>query len=248
MRLEYENYRNSLNKQQLRTEIMKTIKPNRLLKTALLVACFAFAASPAWATLVTWSLNPGGLNADVGSSSQDFTVSGYTMTARGYDNSGGVGTAHQLFFANAGSDEIGLGLAGTLHHELQVDGSGNPLNFMQLDIRSILLQSFTNGKIEIGSIQSGESFNLYGSNALGTLGTKLNSTPYGSAFDDQFVSVPSFGTYQFISVVAATLDVLPVAFQAMIVPVPEAASLVPAVCLVIVATAFEARRRRRQTP
>lgn len=227
---------------------MKTIKPNRLLKTALLVACSTFAASPAWATLVTWNLNPDGLNADVGSSSHDFTVSGYTITARGYDNSGGVGTAHQLFFTNAGSDEVGLGLVGTLHHELQVDGSGNPLNFMQLDIRSILLQSFTNGKIEIGSIQSGESFNLYGSSTLGNLGTKLNSTPYGSAFDDQFVSVPSFGTYQFISVVAATLDVLPVAFQAMIVPVPEAASLVPAVCLVIVATAFEARRRRRQTP
>ena len=229
---------------------MKTLKSNCLLKTSLLVLCssVALVASSVWATLVTWNLNPGGLNADVGSSSHDFTVSGYTVTARGYDNSGGVGTAHQLFFANAGGDEVGLGLVGTLHHELQVDGSGNPLNFMQLDIRSILLQSFTNGKIEVGSLQSGESFNLYGSNVLGTLGTKLNSTPYGSAFDDQFVSVPNFGTYQFISMVAAAGDVLPVAFQAMIVPVPEAASLVPAVCLVIVAAAFEARRRRRQTP
>jgi hypothetical protein len=226
---------------------MKTLKSDRLLKASLLVLCgsVAFVGSSAWATLVTWNLNPGGLNADVGSSSHDFTVSGYTITARGYDT---PSTPHELFFKNGGGDEIGLGLVNTLNNELQVDSNGNPLNSIQLDLRSILSQGFTNGKIEIGSIQSGESFNLYGSNTLGNLGTRLNSTPYGSVFDDQFVSVPNFGTYQFISVVAATLDVLPVAFQAMIVPVPEAASLVPAVCLVIVATAFEARRRRRQTP
>ena len=226
---------------------MKTLKSNRLVKTSLLVLCgsVTLVASSAWATLVTWNLNPDGLNADVGSSSHDFTVSGYTITARGYDT---PSTPHELFFKNGGGDEIGLGLVNTLNNELQVDSNGNPLNSIQLDLRSILLQGFTNGKIEVGSIQSGESFNLYGSNTLGNLGTKLNSTPYGSAFDDQFVSVPNFGTYQFISVVAATLDVLPVAFQAMIVPVPEAASLVPAVCLAIVATAFEARRRRRQTP
>jgi hypothetical protein len=226
---------------------MKSLKSNRLLKSSLLVLCgsVAFVASSTWATLVTWNLNPGGLNADVGSSSHDFTVSGYTITARGYDT---PSTPHELFFKNGGGDEIGLGLVNTLNNELQVDSNGNPLNSIQLDLRSILLQGFTNGKIEVGSIQSGESFNLYGSNTLGNLGTKLNNTPYGSAFDDQFVSVPSFGTYQFVSVVAATFDVLPVAFQARIVPVPEAASLVPAVCLVIVATAFEARRRRRQTP
>ena len=223
------------------------MESNRLLKASLLVLCgsVTLVASSAWATLVTWNLNPGGLNADVGSSSHDFTVSGYIITARGYDT---PSTPHELFFKNGGGDEIGLGLVNTLNNELQVDSNGNPLNSIQLDLRSILLQGFTNGKIEVGSIQSGESFNLYGSNILGNLGTKLNSTPYGSAFDDQFVSVPNFGTYQFVSVVVATLDVLPVAFQAMIVPVPEAASLVPAVCLVIVATAFEARRRRRQTP
>lgn len=225
---------------------MQTLKSNRLLKASRLVLCgsVVFVASSAWATLVTWNLNPDGLNADVGSSSHDFTVSGYTIAARGYDT---PSTPHELFFKNGGGDEIGLGLVNTLNNELQVDINGNPLNFIQLDLHSILSQGFTNGKIEIGSIQSGESFSLYGSNTLGNLGTKLNSTPYGSAFNDQFVSVPNFGTFQFISVVAATFDVLPVAFQATIVPIPEAASLVPAASLVIVATAFEVRRRRRQT-
>jgi hypothetical protein len=88
-------------------------------------------------------------------------------------------------------------------------------------------------------------FNLYGSNALGMLGTKLNSTPYDSSKDDMFVSVPNFGTYKFISVVAAAADVLPVAFQATITPIPEATSLIPTALLAIAVTAFEARRRRR---
>lgn len=223
---------------------MKTIKSNRL-KTALLVACSAVIGSQAWATVVTWDLNPTGTNADVSSNSQDFTVSGYTITALGYDNNSGIGSPHDLHFKNAGSDEVGLGLTGTLNFELQVDNHGNPLQFIQLDLRSILSQGFTNGKIEVGSVQSGESFFLYGSNTLGNLGTKLNSIAYDSTKDDAFISVPSFGSNQFISVVAAAADVLPVAFQATIVPVPECPSLIPAASLVALLTVLDIRRRRR---
>jgi len=224
---------------------MKTIQPHRLLKTVLLVACSAFIGSQAWATVVTWNLNPSGLNQPVGSSSQSYTVSGYTITAYGYDNNNGIGTLHQLFFKNDGSDEVGLGLVNTLHNELQVDGNGTPLHFIQLDLTSILAQGFTNGKISIGSVQPNEAFSLFGSNTLGVLGTKLNATPYDSSSDVTFVSVPNFGTFKFISVVAAAADVLPVAFQATITPIPEATSLIPAVFVAIAATAFEARRRRR---
>ncbi len=225
---------------------MRIIKPNRLLKITLLLACsLTFLTTSAWATLVTWTLNPTSTNAPVGSSSEAYTVSGYTITARGYDNSGGVGTAHDLFFKNGGGDEIGLGLVNTPNNELQIDSHGDPLQFIQLDLTSILSQGFTNGQIEVGSVQSGESFFLYGSNVLGSLGTKLNNTPYGSSSDNQFLSVPNFGSYQFISVVAAAADVLPVAFQASIVPIPEPASLIPVACLVVAATALEARRRRR---
>jgi hypothetical protein len=246
MRRKYDNYGNH---QLINQIIMKTLHSNRLLKASLLVLCgsFVFLASSALATLVTWDLNPGGSNVAVGSSTESYLESGYTISASGYDfNSSGPGTAHELLFKDAGTDEVGLGLVGTLNNELQVDGSGNPLQFIQLNLTSILSKGFTGGKIEIGSVQSGESFFLYGSNTLGVLGTKLDSTPFTSSVDDQFISVPSFGTYKFISVVSAVDDVLPVAFQASVVPVPEAASLVPAALAVVVAIAFEARRRRRR--
>jgi hypothetical protein len=198
----------------------------RFLKALMLVLCGScVAVSSGWATVVTWDLNPSGLNAPVGSSTHDFTVSGYTITARGYDNSGGVGSAHGLFFKNAGGDEIGLGVVDTDHNELQVDISGDPLQFIQLDLRSILLQGFTNGEIEVGSVQSGELFNLFGSNTLGTLGSKLNSTAYDSSKDDIFVPVPNFGSFQFVSVVAAAADVLPVKFRATCIPEPGTFSL-----------------------
>lgn len=227
---------------------MKTARPTSFLKTALLVLCgsVAFVAFSAQATVVTWNLNPNNLNQSVNSSSNTYTVSGYTITAYGYDNNGGTGVARNLFYRNAGSDEIGLGLAGTLNNELQVH-SGTPLQFIQLDLTSILNAGFFGGRIEVGSVQSGELFDLYGSNALGVLGTKLNSTSYDSSQDDQFVSIPNFGTYRFISVVAAAADVLPVAFQAQITPIPEATSILPTAILAIVVTAFEARRRRRVT-
>ena len=226
---------------------MKTLKSNRLLKGALTMLCcsFAFAASSAWATLVTWNLNPSGSNASVGSASQSYTVSGFTITAYGYDNSGGVGSPHTLYFKNLGVSERGLGITGTPDNELQVNGAGVPLHFIQLDLSSILALNFTSGQIEVGSIQSGESWNLYGSNTLGSLGVKLNATAFGSSTDETFVNVPNFGTYKYISVVTATGDVLPVAFQANFTPIPEAASVIPVLCLITVATAIEIRRRRR---
>jgi hypothetical protein len=241
VRRKYEDYR----KRYLHP--MKTTGSNRLLKATLIAftcAC-TFAASSTWAVLVTWNLNPSGSNAAVGSNSQSYTVSGYTITARGYDNNNGVGSAHELYFKNEGVGERGLGLVGTPNFELQVSPTGVPLQFIQLDLSSILAQGFTNGQISVGSIQSGESFLLYGSNTLGSLGTKLTANPFGSTFDETFVSVPNFGSYNFISVVAGAVDVLPVAFRATIVPIPEAASVIPVLGLVLAATALEVRRRRR---
>ncbi len=225
---------------------MKTSKTINFVKTALLLLCgsVAFIAFSAQATVVTWNLNPSGLNQSVGSSSNAYTVSGATITAYGYDNNSGTGTLHTLFYKNAGADEVGLGLTNTPNNELQVNGT-SPLQFIQLDLSSILAAGYINGKIEIGSVQSGELFNLYGSNTKGGLGSLLNSTPYDSSKDDTFVSVPNFGTFKFISVVAAAADVLPVAFRAEITAIPEATSILPTAFLAIFVTAFEARRRRR---
>lgn len=218
---------------------MNTLKSNRLLKSALTLLCcsFAFAASSSWATLVTWNLNPSGANAAVGSNTANFTVSGYTITASGYNYNG---SAHELYYKNLGPSERGLGLTGTFDNELQVGQ-----HFIQLSLSSILAQGFTNGQIMVGSVQAGESWSLYGSNTLGSLGTLLNGAAFGSSTDEQFVNVPNFGQYQFISVVSNTGDVLPVMFQATVVPIPEAASVIPVLCLITAATAIEIRRRRR---
>jgi hypothetical protein len=202
----------------------------------------AFAAPRAKAALVNWNLNPSGANAPVGSTSNPFTQSGNTITATGWDNLSGPDTTHELFFKNAGSDEIGLGLVNTLDNELQVN-NGVPVNYIQLDIRSILANGFTNGKISVGSVQTNESFSLYGSSSAGTLGALLGT--YGSSYDDLLVDIPNFGTYGYVSVAAASADVLPVAFQAVSTPVPEMNALLPIAGLLSIVALSRILRRRR---
>jgi hypothetical protein len=205
----------------------------------------ALTATSAWATVVTWELNPNGTNGNVGSSSLDLTQSGFTITARGYDNVAGTDTLHQLFFKNqpdsAGGSERGLGLVGTLDNELQTSG-GTPSNYIQLDLRSILAQGLGSFQISVGSVQPGESFLLFGSNTQGTLGTQIGGAN-GSTFDDQFISVTN--SYQFISIASGSMDVLPVAFRASITPVPEMSALFPVVGLIAAVSFTQILRRRR---
>jgi hypothetical protein len=209
------------------------MKSYRVLLTPVYAAVLlvhSFFAASASAALITWNLNPNNLNQAVGSSSQTYTQSGYQIVASGYDNVSGPDTLHQLFYKSTGpiggGSEIGLGLVGTLNNELQVNPDGSPQNYIQLDIRSLLSQGFTNGMISVGSVQPGEAFRLYGSNSAGSLGTQIGGI-LGSSSDDQFITVPSFGAYGFISVVSTADDVLPVAFRASIQPIPEAGTFGP---------------------
>jgi hypothetical protein len=224
---------------------MKRSTTNRSLTNALRTLCCigALTACSAWATVVTWQLNPNSTDGNVGATFKDFTQLGYTITARGYDNVSGPDTAHELFFKNAGAGEFGLGLVGTANNELQTSG-GTPSNYIQLDLRSILAQGFTGGQVSVGSVQPGESFLLFGSNVQGQLGTQLGGA-LGSAFDDQFVAIPQFGNYQFVSVASGSMDVLPVAFQASITPVPELSALFPIVGLIVAVSCTRILRRRR---
>jgi hypothetical protein len=225
-------------------EIIKQLMPTSKLsvKLALAVcAVFAFAAAPAQAVLVTWDFNPTNANASVGSASHTFTSGGYSITAYGYDVVSGPDTPHTLYYKDApGSPyDHGLGFVGTPHNEIQTN------NYIQLDLSSILSQGFTGGQLKVSSIDPGESFSVYGSNTLGSLGTFLNT--YGDTNNNLWISVPSFGTYKYISVIAAGGDELLWAFKATVTPIPEAASLLPTILLAIAVTAFEARRRRRVT-
>jgi hypothetical protein len=139
--------------------------------------------------------------------------------------------------------ESGLGLANASQFELY-RGTNGPADFIQLDLRMILSQHFTNGQIAVGSLQSGEGFQLFGSNSQGVLGTAIGGPFNGLTFDDQFVAIPSFGTYQFISVVASSGNSLPTRFEADITPVPEMSALMPIVGLLVAVGATHLLRRR----
>jgi hypothetical protein len=111
----------------------------------------------------------------------------------GFDNNG----ASPLFFKNNGGDETGIGLAGGgSDHEV-----GTP-NFLQITGSGI-------ASVTIGSIQSGEEWAIYGSNALGTseVGVAANliasGTGGGTATD-----VPLTGNYAYYTIYSPKGDIL----------------------------------------
>src|SRR5436190_9501768 len=162
-----------------------------------LLSLIVIASAPA---TIVWDLNPSDQNAPVGGSSHTFTSSGFSITAYGFDNHSGIGTAHDLFYKNVpeigGATETGLGLVNTSNNELQAG-----LHFIQFDFTSALAAGMFNGQLSVGSIQANESFTIFGSNTLGTLGTQVSGI-FGSTFDDQFVSIPNFGQFNYYSVLA----------------------------------------------
>ena len=192
---------------------------------------------------VVWDLNPSDSNAPVGGSSHTYTSSGFSITAYGFDNHSGIGTAHDLFYKNVpeigGATETGLGLVNTPNNELQAG-----LHFIQFDFTSALAAGMFNGQLSVGSIQANESFTIFGSNTLGTLGSQVSGI-FGSTFDDQFVSIPNFGQFNYYSVLAMAADVLPVAVRADLGPVPEMNALLPIGALLALLAATTAWRKRR---
>jgi hypothetical protein len=202
-------------------------------------------AASASAVLVTWNLNPGGLEGDVGSNSATFTQYGYSITAYGYTKaSWGADTPLNLYYKNQGFDETGLGIVGPSDHELQGNGYG-PLQYITLDISALLASGKVfDGKIEVGSVQgsSNDTFNIYGSNTIGTLGTKIGGT-FDSASDMVFLTLADFGSYNYISIGAVSGDVLAVAFQADCIP--EMSALFPIVGLIVAVSFTQLLRRRR---
>lgn len=230
---------------------MKSLISQKTSAKIFLAACAlsAFAIASASAVLVTWEFNPNGQDANAGSAVLNYTQSGYNLTVRGYDNVAGPDPLHELYYKNepqnGGAMERGLGLVGTDSNEFTVDVNGNPLNYLQLDLRSILMAGFTNGMLQVTSLQVDEGFSIFGSNALGTMGVQLGGAFTGLAFDNVFVAIPDFGTYQFISIAAASGRVLPVAFRADITPIPELSMLFPILGLLVAVSATQVLRRRR---
>jgi hypothetical protein len=213
---------------------------------ALVAAASLLAISSASAAVV-WQFNPNSQNGAVGSPVLNLTSQGYQITVTGRDNDGNTQNAfHQLYRKseppNGGAQETGLGLVNTNANELNA-GATAPINYLQPDLRSILSQGFTQGAVAVASLQNGEGFRLFGSNVAGQLGIALGGPFMGLAFDNQFVSIPNFGAFQFISIGAAAGNVLPVAFRAE--PIPELSALLPIVALLGAIAASTWLRRRR---
>jgi hypothetical protein len=217
----------------------------QIAKTFIAVVFTALIASAASAAVV-WDLNPNDTNAPVGSNTQLFTSQGFSITARGYNNNNGIGTPLELYFKNkppsGGASEFGLGLVSP-HNEINA-GPNGPLNFIQFDVTAILAAGMFNGQISVGSLQEGESFAIYGSNTVGTLGTQLSGPFVGLSFDNQFVPLPDFGLYNFYSIVAETGNVLPIALSAEVAPIPEMSVLLPICALILLVFATNAWRKR----
>jgi hypothetical protein len=87
-----------------------------------------------------------------------FSAGGFSLTAWGFSSNN---TNTDLWYKADGGDETGLGLSNdTVDHEIQ----GN--SFLEFTTANVTT-------ITIGSVQSGESWAIYGSPSIGTRGTVL---------------------------------------------------------------------------
>src|SRR5205085_10746686 len=156
----------------------------------------------------------------------------------------GIGSAHDLFFKNVspigGATESGLGLTNIGDNELQAG-----LHFIQFDFTAALAAGMFNGQLSVASIQVGESFAIFGSNTLGTLGTQVSGL-FGSTFDNQFVSIPGFGQFNYYAVMAMSDDVVPAAVRADLPAIPEMNALIPIMVGLGLVIAMSFARKRRE--
>jgi hypothetical protein len=158
-------------------------------------------------------------------SKYSYTFGGLTITAYGFWNNG-----HNLnlFAKSDGLGETGLGLDGQITGDS--DNEIQSTDFVQLDL-SKLPPGTAFISMAVGSDQSGEGFQLWGSNQLGTRGTKY--TPNGVTVSNA-VATLDVSTFplndRYLSLQATTGDVLLTSLvvdtpDAGPIPTPEPASL-----------------------
>src|SRR5665213_1855255 len=135
--------------------------------------------------------------------SYSWTSGGIALKAYGYNNNG---SATALYAKNESSTESGLGIASDGDFEI------NTSTFIQLDVTALEAAGVSNAQISFNSVQSGESWKVYGSNTLGTLGTFLS----GGSSQGVLMAMPGYGVYKYIGITAgaANIDIAAVASTA----------------------------------
>jgi len=140
-------------------------------------------------------------NGDMGTS-HTFTQDGIKIVAYSYAIGGG--SPPDLYGKNGGGDETGLGLTHDPDDEI------NSSDFVQMDFANPISLKVSPVQFEMGSVQPGEGWALYGSNTKGVLGTDLlnsNALPAGST-PEGLLTLPEFGDYRYYSWTATSKNVL----------------------------------------
>jgi hypothetical protein len=192
---------------------------------ALAAIGIAFATQ-AKATTITYNFQENGLG-NLGPTST-FTESGFSLTASGFLTAGG---ATNLFAKSSGPGETGLGTTIDGDHEI------NTTDFVQLTLPTSPPANFQ--LVLLASVQSGEEADIYFSNTLGVLGTKI-----GTLTSDGSFAIPSADQTGFIGITAGSGNVLLAGAQ-INTTVPDGGSAVA--LLGIALAAIEGLRRALRT-
>jgi hypothetical protein len=163
-------------------------------KLLAITAAFLFAAAlPSRAASVVFLLNTP--NGDMGTSNT-FNRNGVRIVA--YSDSISGNFQPDLYGKNGGTNETGLGLTHDVDHEI------NSSDFVQMDFADPLTLHVQEVQFEMGSVQAGEGWSLYGSHTSGVLGTDL----LDSTINGQLVSLPDWGVYRYYSWTATAGNVV----------------------------------------
>jgi hypothetical protein len=155
------------------------------------VAAFAFAL-PSYGDSLNYSFT--GTAGATGSATDTLTSDGVSVSATGYS---ATDTTEQLYIRN--DDDHGLGLISTaLNHE--ISGGG----FIQVNLSQLWAQHPTSVILNLSSVDPGENYNIWGSNAPGAVaGTLLMS--HVTASD---ISLLGLSGYNYITIDAPEGSVL----------------------------------------
>lgn len=170
-------------------------------------AALAIGAHAAGAAVYTYDFStPTG---DLGTQ-ETYTNNGVSIVAYGFE---GAFDSTRLWGKNDGPGERGLGLKHEEDHEIDTH------DFVQLNLSDLWDESPTSVSVAIGSVQSRESWKIYGSNTLGSLGTLLFTGTTDAPATFGLVPMPS--GYQYLGVRAGAGNVLVSSLTANTAPVPE---------------------------